>query len=113
MGIVSSMMHAQGIQSFQEIGYAQLEPNGQLSIIKKDQENEFSLILICNGCIQCYALDMLGKDETWLHHEMSKQKIDSIESVFIAEYWKGSIDFVLFDESNSGKAPRTCADVRC
>jgi len=97
MGIISSMMHAQGIKSFQEISYAQIEPNGQLSIIKKGDDSNFSLILICNGCIQCYALDILNKDEAWLLSEMKKQNIDAIEKIFIAEYWNGKTNFVLVE----------------
>lgn len=97
IGIVASMMRIQGIKSFKDINYAQIEPNGQLSIIKKNDDIDFSVILICNGSIQRNSLKIIGKDESWLISEMDRKNIKSAQEVFIAEFWNGEINFILID----------------
>lgn len=92
---ITSQLHAQGINSFQEVKYAQIEPNGQLSVITKDRLM-FSVILIKHGEIRGYGLEMIDKDNDWLEQHLQKYNI-KLEHVFLAEFWDSELTFYLRD----------------
>ncbi|MEX9851728.1 DUF421 domain-containing protein [Providencia huaxiensis] len=93
---ISSRIHAQGIHSFQEIYYAQIEPDGQLTIIC-DEKNMPSVILIKEGEIRSYGLESIERDEAWLIQQIELQGIESINDIFLAEFWRGEVTFILRD----------------
>ncbi len=93
---ISSRIHAQGIHSFQEIYYAQIEPDGQLTIIC-DEKNMPSVILIKEGVIRSYGLESIERDESWLMQQIELQGIESISDIFLAEFWRGEVTFILRD----------------
>ncbi|EKT54402.1 DUF421 domain-containing protein [Providencia burhodogranariea] len=93
---VSSRLHAQGIHSFQEIYYAQIEPDGQLTVIC-DPTKMPSVIIMRNGAARITELQSIEKNEDWLDEQMRKHGIDNPESVFLAEFWQGKIKFILQD----------------
>ncbi|MEX6399695.1 DUF421 domain-containing protein, partial [Providencia hangzhouensis] len=93
---ISSRIHAQGIHSFQEIYYAQIEPDGQLTIIC-DEKNMPSVILIKEGVIRSYGLESIERDEAWLMQQIELQDIESINDIFLAEFWRGEVTFILRD----------------
>ncbi|MFG1174680.1 DUF421 domain-containing protein [Erwiniaceae bacterium CAU 1747] len=90
---VSSQLHAKGIHSFQEIVYAQIEPNGQITAVCEKSEMP-SVIIMKDGKARKYALNEIGRDEEWLDDEMKKVSVTS-EDVFIAEFWTGRLTFIL------------------
>lgn len=90
---VASQLHTQGIHSFQEIIYAQIEPSGQLTVVCEGSKMP-SLILMKNGKIRTSELKEIDKDESWLRDKMSDLAI-SPEDIFIAEFWDGKIMFIL------------------
>jgi len=92
---VSSQLHAQGIYSFQEIVYAQIEPNGQITAVCEGSEMP-SVIIMKSGKAREYALNEIGKDTRWLEDEMKKASV-IYEDVFIAEFWSGRLTFILKD----------------
>lgn len=81
---ISSAVHAQGVQSFEKIAYAQIEPNGQLTITL-DSKDIPSKIVVSDGCIKSAALTELKKDEDWLMNLIKKLHLE-IEEVFLFEY---------------------------
>ncbi len=93
---ISSRIHAQGIHSFQEIYYAQIEPDGQLTIIC-DKNNMPSVILMKDGVMRTNELASIERDEAWLQQQIEIQGIESIEDIFLAEFWRGEISFILKD----------------
>lgn len=93
---ISSRIHIQGVLSFQEIYYAQIEPDGQLTVIC-NKDNMPSVILIENGVIRTSALGSIERDEDWLKEQMEKQQIESADDVFLAEFWRGKLSFILRD----------------
>ncbi|OAT25157.1 DUF421 domain-containing protein [Proteus myxofaciens] len=93
---ITSRLHAQGIHSFQEISYAQIEPDGQITVVC-DGAQMPSLIVMSDGAILGSALEQIEKDETWLKSEMEKQHIEKPEDVFLAEFWDGKVNFILQD----------------
>lgn len=92
---VSSQLHAQGIHSFQEIVYAQIEPNGQITAVSRGSEMP-SVIIMKDGKVREYALSEIEKDARWLEDEMKKVSVTR-EDVFIAEFWSGRLTFILND----------------
>jgi len=92
---VSSQLHMQGIHSFQQVRYAQIEPSGQLSVVCEGTKIP-SVIVMKDGKARTYELDSVEKDEEWLTQEMARLSIKP-EEVFIAEFWDGKLNFILKD----------------
>ncbi|WP_413449728.1 DUF421 domain-containing protein [Erwinia sp. LJJL01] len=92
---VSSQLHAKGIHSFQEIYYAQIEPNGQITAVCEGSEMPF-VIIMKDGKVREHALSEIEKNVQWLEVEMKKASLD-YEDIFIAEFWSGRLTFILND----------------
>lgn len=90
---VSSQLHAQGIHSFQEIVYAQIEPDGQITAVCEGSELP-SVIIMKDGKVREQALSEIEKNARWLEDEMKKVSV-ACEDVFIAEFWSGRLTFIL------------------
>lgn len=90
---VASQLHIQGIQSFQQVRYAQIEPSGALTVVCKSSKLP-SVIVMKNNNVQTSGLKDIGKDQHWLDNEIKKLNIDPKE-IFIAEFWDGTLSFVL------------------
>ncbi|OUI79475.1 membrane protein [Commensalibacter intestini] len=90
-----SILHARGIGSIQEVHYAQVEPNGQLTIIEKDQ-NEPSIVLILRGEIQRLPFELLETDDQYISHLLENNQL-KLEEIFIAEYYSHRIIITLDD----------------
>ncbi|EOG1984597.1 TPA: DUF421 domain-containing protein [Proteus mirabilis] len=93
---ITSRLHAQGIHSFQEVNYAQIEPDGQITVVC-DGAKMPSIIIMKDGVIRASELEQIERDENWLNEEMKKQHIEDPEDVFLAEFWDGKVNFVLQD----------------
>ncbi len=91
---ITSRLHAQGIHSFQEVNYAQIEPDGQITVVC-DGAKMPSIIIMKDGVIRASELEQIERDENWLNEEMKKQHIDNPEDVFLAEFWDGKVNFIL------------------
>ncbi|PWC13199.1 hypothetical protein B4923_08215 [Brenneria roseae subsp. americana] len=94
---VASQLHTQGIYSFQKINYAQIEPNGQLTVVCEDMDMP-SVIVVKDGKPRKYELGEIEKDEDWLSTEISRHGIE-LENIFLAEFWRGNLMFILKDGS--------------
>ena len=93
---ITSRLHSQGIHSFQEVNYAQIEPDGQITVVC-DGAKMPSIIIMKDGVIRTSELEQIERDENWLNEEMKKQHIDNPEDVFLAEFWDGKVNFILQD----------------
>ncbi len=80
---ITSRLHAQGIHSFQEVNYAQIEPDGQITVVC-DGAKMPSIIIMKDGVIRTSELEQIERDENWLNEEMKKQHIDNPEDVFFS-----------------------------
>lgn len=98
---VASQLHSQGVHSFQEIRYAQIEPNGSLSVVCEGGKMP-SIILMKDGRPRQSELNGIDKDEDWLEEHLQSVGIER-EQVFIAEFWDGKLTFILKD----GKVKRS------
>lgn len=90
---VASQMHLQGIHSFQEIYYAQIEPNGQLTAVC-GRSRLPSVIVMKDGHIIAPKLCDIDMSEDDVKRTMAELKINP-EDVFLAEFWDGALSFVL------------------
>nr|WP_314263522.1 YetF domain-containing protein [uncultured Moellerella sp.] len=99
---ITSRLRSQGIHSYQEIYYAQIEPDGQLTVVC-DKSKMPSVVIMSNGSMRHSELEQIEKDEDWLKQEMKKQNIDNADDIFLAEYWNDQVNFVMKD----GKIART------
>ncbi|MCD8509319.1 MAG: DUF421 domain-containing protein [Bacillus sp. (in: Bacteria)] len=80
-----------------EIDYAILEPNGQISVIKKTKydslspddmnlkpvEKGYPSVLILDGKINKDNLKKIGHDQQWLERQINKHGFSSVDDVFL------------------------------
>lgn len=90
---IASQLHVKGICKFSDIFYAQIEPDGQLTVVL-DKRKMSSEIIMHNGKIRTSALQRIEKDEKWLTDKLKKIKIIQ-ENVFLCEFWNGSLLVIL------------------
>ena len=93
LAITAAAMRAMDVHSLRDIKFAQVEANGDLTIVKKGDEN-YSVVLIDNGVVDTVALEKIGKTELWLMAQLHAQKIRDPENVFIAQYHHGKISVI-------------------
>lgn len=90
---VASLLHAQGITSFQEVSYAQIEPSGSLTVLT-DKGKYPSLILFKEREVRTTELHRINKDEKWLEQKIQQQHLTE-DDLFLVEFWNNSLNFVL------------------
>lgn len=90
------------IQTPQDVEYAILENNGELTIIKKDNCIMLSPDpLIMDGKINKTALARITKDEVWLVEELKKLGFIDISKLFLVLYLKNGLYVVLFKKGDN------------
>lgn len=82
-----SMLRQNDCYSIYDAYYVILEVNGGLTVIKRDQEELPTLLLIEEGKIKKKVLKGLHKDEKWLRKELKEQGQSNIENILFCE-WK-------------------------
>lgn len=85
------------IHSLNEIEMAQIEPNGDLTIVKKG-DKQYSVVLIDNGIIDENALKKINRSKTWLRRELREKKITDVNDIFIAQWYRGKLYVVKKDQ---------------
>lgn len=90
-------LRCQGHTDPAAIQYAILETNGQLSILPKSehlpatagqlhletQKSGLPLVIISDGKIVEQALNQLGRDRSWLEHQLKKHKFNDPGEIFL------------------------------
>lgn len=82
---IAAALRAHKIHSLTEVKMAQIEPGGDLTIVKKGDQ-KYALIIIDNGIIDEYALKKINRSKNWLMRQLSAKKIKSADDVFIAQW---------------------------
>jgi uncharacterized membrane protein YcaP (DUF421 family) len=80
----TTMLRMRGIFSLRDLKYAQLEPSGQLTVIKSDGA-DLPVVVISNGQVITDNLKFIDKDEQWLT-DLLKEKNISRNDIFGAEW---------------------------
>lgn len=86
-------MRVQGVRSIKDIEMAQIEPNGDFTIVKKGAK-KYSVVLIDNGDIDKDALARIHRSNNWLKKELKKQKIHDIDEILIAQWHNNRLQIV-------------------
>lgn len=97
---LSMLLRNKGVFSPEEVEFAILEPDGQLSVLKKEELlpatkkdikanitpiQRIPTELVVDGKIVEKNLKKLDVSEVWLDRQLKKAKIDSLDQVFYAE----------------------------
>jgi len=90
-------MRQHKIHSLKEVEMAQIEPNGELTIVKKG-DKKYSVIVIDNGDIDEDALEKINRSEKWLRHELRKKRIRNIDDIFVAQWNNGRLQIIKKDK---------------
>lgn len=80
-----TQLRNQGIKSIEEVDYAVLETNGELSVFQNTKD--YPLPLIIDGHIDYVVLGEINKSEKWILELLNKKNIE-LENVFYAFYTK-------------------------
>lgn len=87
-----------GYRSIEEVEYAILESNGNLSVFPyQDNKSPFPLPLILDGDIQGDTLKYLKKDKKWVYSILEKKDI-ALDDVFFAFYKDKNIFIIKNDD---------------
>ncbi|MFL0198000.1 DUF421 domain-containing protein [Clostridium sp. WILCCON 0269] len=112
MDDLSMLLRKQGVFSITEVEYAILEPDGNLSILKKPQQqqiiksdmqiptstlNYMPSEIIVDGKIIKHNLSELNLSEEWLKNQLKQHNIINIKDIFYAEVQS---DGTLFIDKN-------------
>lgn len=92
-------LRSKEIKSIEEVDYAILETNGDLSIFKLQDDNTrtYPLPVIIDGKLQEDTLIQIGKSNTWLKEELEKDNLE-IEEIFYA-FYKNKNLFIIKQEN--------------
>lgn len=86
-------MRRHEIKNIRDIEMAQIEPNGDFTIVKKGA-TEYSVVLIDNGAIDTDALEKIHRSEKWLMGELKKKKITDIDDVLVAQWHNNRLQII-------------------
>ena len=91
MNDLYTQLRAKNIRSIDEVEYAILETNGNLSVFtfEENKDHIFPLPLIISGEIQQENLALIQKTEKWLQTYLELQDIFSPQEVYGASYQDG------------------------
>ncbi|MBO1002979.1 DUF421 domain-containing protein [Pseudogracilibacillus auburnensis] len=106
---VQQLLRMKDVFALQEVEYAILETNGELSVLKKapfqtpnkkdlnvaPEEPQIAMPLIIDGEVVKDNLAEANVTEEWLLDELKRQNYDDIRQVFYAEWLEGKKLFVL------------------
>lgn len=93
-----SCLRGQGIGNINQVEYAIIEPDGELSIIKKD-DTPLSHAVIIDGEIKNDELKKLGYNEDWLKSVLKKEKLKIGELLLFTVDDNGNTDLIKKDGS--------------
>ena len=90
-------LRLKGISALNEVDYAILEQNGQISVLTNDKNsplkqkdmniqgdgNGIEHMLIVDGHISDHEMQVTGKNKEWIFGEMKKRRIKDIKDIFL------------------------------
>jgi len=83
---LTMMLRTNSVFSVSEVDYAILEPNGDLSVLKKQSDSEYlPTVVISEGRVISKNLKELGLDEGWLDDALNNLGIKNREDILYAE----------------------------
>ena len=83
-------LRAEGISSIEQVKSAVMEPSGHLTIIDRRSET-LKFPIISNGSINTDILELIHRDEDWLHTQIINQGYNHPGEIYLAEYINGQV----------------------
>ncbi len=93
---VAAAMRQQDIHSLRDVKTAQIEPNGNLTVIKRGTY-KYPVILIDNGVVVAEGLEKINRDEKWLMRQLRAHRVADADDVFIAQWDKNKMEIIKKD----------------
>jgi len=90
---IASVLRQKKILSISDVEMAQIEPSGDLTVVKKGEEN-YSMVIIDNGVVVEDALERIKKTRHWLDVQLRKHNIKNIADVFIAQWGPDGLEIL-------------------
>ena len=84
-----ALLRQNGCFTLRDVQYGILEIDGKISIIRKDQKEIPSILLIDEGRLDEDTRESIGRDKEWLLHQLKEQDYNQIEEVFYCEWIPG------------------------
>lgn len=84
-----ALLRQQGCFTLRDVRYAILEIDGNISLIRKDQKEIPSVLLVDEGRIDEQTLTSIGKNKEWLMSNLRQQGYERIEEIFYCEWIPG------------------------
>lgn len=96
MSDLYTQLREKNIRSIEEVEYAILETNGNLSVFtfEENKDKIFPLPLIISGIIQKDNLILIGKTEKWLLAELKLLGVEDYKKIYGISYVDGKIKIV-------------------
>jgi len=90
---LAAAMRKQKIKSIKDVQTAQIEPGGDLTIVKKG-DRQYAIIIIDNGIVDPEALNKINRTERWLSEQLRAKNISDPAQVFIAQWHRGRLSII-------------------
>ena len=95
MSDLYSQLRDKSIRSLEEVEYAVLETNGNLSVFTyKENINVFPLPIIVSGEIEEENLKYINKSKKWVTEQLKKQGIKNIKDIYGASFIDNDLKIV-------------------
>ncbi|MGX7107002.1 YetF domain-containing protein [Hutsoniella sourekii] len=82
---VRKLLRQEGYYNISQVHHLILEVDGSVTVVPYEKKDEFSVMVIDQGEVDCDVLDELeGKDEEWIMHQLALQSCP-LSDVFYGE----------------------------
>ena len=96
-------LRLKNISSVDDVDYAILEQNGQISVFSNDQ-NPLSHAVIIDGELNDLLLKQIGKNEHWLRELLKSKNIRKYEDIFVLSVTdRGDITLITQEEARKNR----------
>lgn len=96
-----AMLREKNCFVLRDVKYAILEIDGKFSIIRKDQQESPSILLVDEGPIDEETLKSIERDKEWLDQILKRQGYSQIKDIFYCEWISDDGLYVVTYEDNS------------
>ncbi|MBQ3489376.1 MAG: DUF421 domain-containing protein [Clostridia bacterium] len=97
-------LRLKSISSVDDVDYAILEQNGQISVFPKSQE-PLSHALIIDGTLNTKLLKQIGKNKHWLHEILQSRNIREYRDIFLLSVTDSGDITLIKQEQTKGDSP--------
>lgn len=97
LGDLYLKLRSQKIFDIESVNYAQVEQNGQLTVLTRDDEERLPILLVVDKMILDDGLERIDKDRTWLEEVLKRNDIQSLHDIASIEMYQGQVRIIHFD----------------